>query len=70
MVDCTIIASTRTGGGPRGAGGPLAQRWCNWIQMAFYNGYKHHHGTKWQSLESPTGMCLDLYGPRCFRRSD
>lgn len=70
MIDCTIIASLRPGGGPIGAGGPLAERWSNWIQMAFYNGYKHHHGTKWQTLESPTGMCVDMYGPRSFRRSD
>ena len=38
--------------------------------MAFYNGWKHHHGTKWQSVESPIGICMDMFGPRSFKRCD
>ena len=42
----------------------------NFIQMAFYNGWKKHHGIKFQSIELPNGMCMHMFGPKSFRESD
>ena len=69
FIDCTVIQSCRPGSGPA-SGGVGAPRYNNYIQMAFYNGWKRHHGTKWQSIESPIGVCIDMFGPRSFRRCD
>ena len=38
--------------------------------MAFYNGWKHTHETKWQTVELPNGMCADMFGPFSFRHND
>jgi hypothetical protein len=64
--DDTVIATCRPGSGPTNDGG----RFDNFIQMAFYNGWKKHHGYKYQSLDLPNGMCADLYGPTSFRQND
>ena len=64
--DDTVIGTCRPGGGPTNDGG----RHCNFIQMSFYNGWKKHHGIKFQSLELPNGMCGHIYGPKSFRHSD
>lgn len=67
--DDTVIGCSRPGGGPskRGVNAP---RYNNFIQMAFYNGWKHSHGTKWQTLELPNGLCGDMHGPFSFRHND
>ena len=31
---------------------------------------KKHHGYKYQSVEPPNGMCIDMFGPKSFRQSD
>ena len=65
--DDTVIATCRPGSGPnRRTGG----RHCNYIQMAFYNGWKKHHGIKYQTIEFPNGMCGDMFGPCSFRHND
>ena len=64
--DDTVIATCRPGGGPAPDGG----RHDNFIQMAFYNGWKKHHGVKYQTLELPNCLVADMFGPRSFRRSD
>jgi hypothetical protein len=64
--DDTVIATCRPGSGPTIDGG----RHCNFIQMAFYNGWKKHHGYKYQTVELPNGMCADMFGPRSFRHND
>ena len=69
FIDCTVIASCRPGSGPADDG-ENAPRYNNFVQMAFYNGWKHYHGTKWQSVESPIGICTDMFGPRSFKRCD
>lgn len=69
FIDCTVIQSCRAGGGPIGSG-PLAPRWDEMIQRSVYNGWKKHHGTKFQTVEGPNGMCLHMYGPSSFRQSD
>ena len=67
--DCTVIACCRPGGGPS-TSGINAPRYNNFIQMAFYNGWKHMHGTKWLTVELPNGMCMDMHGPFSFRHND
>lgn len=69
FIDCTVIATCRPGGGPADAG-VNAPRFNTYIQMAVYNGWKKHHGVKFQAIEGPNGMCLHMYGPRSFRQSD
>lgn len=64
--DDTVIASCRPGSGPLKNGG----RKSNFIQMAFYNGWKKHHGFKFQTVELPNGMCMDMTRPFSFRRND
>lgn len=58
---------TRPGGGGPMPGQP---RFDLLLQEAFYNGWKHHHGIKWQLVELPVGMCMDLFGPKSFKRHD
>ncbi|KAJ1424236.1 hypothetical protein B484DRAFT_300796, partial [Ochromonadaceae sp. CCMP2298] len=68
FLDDTI---ERPGAGPSEVG-ENAQR-LNQLpttQAAYYNGYKHHHKTKFQTVELPNGMCSDLYGPKGFRHAD
>jgi len=64
--DDTVIATCRPASGPT----PNGERHDNYIQMAFYNGWKRHHGYKYQTLELPNGMCADMYGPTSFRHND
>ena len=37
---------------------------------AFYNGWIHDHGLKWQSVYLPCGMVIDIYGPVSIRHND
>jgi hypothetical protein len=60
FYDCTVIKCCRPG--DTGHTGITKQ--------SFYNGWKRHHGFKYQSLELPNGMCADLYGPMSFRNND
>jgi hypothetical protein len=64
--DDTVLATCRPGSGPAVDGG----RHDNFIQMAFYNGWKKHHGIKYQTVELPNGMCADMFGPCSFRHND
>jgi hypothetical protein len=47
FYDDTVLATSRPGSGPNKNG----LRKSNYIQMAFYNGWKKHHGIKFQTLE-------------------
>jgi hypothetical protein len=69
FVDDTVIKTTRPGGGPC-EDGPNAARYNTLIQMAFYSGFKKHHGIKFQTLELPNGLCMDAFGPCSFRQND
>eukprot|EP00601_Ochromonadales_sp_CCMP2298_P008527 CAMPEP_0173202072 /NCGR_PEP_ID=MMETSP1141-20130122/18734_1 /TAXON_ID=483371 /ORGANISM="non described non described, Strain CCMP2298" /LENGTH=356 /DNA_ID=CAMNT_0014127325 /DNA_START=83 /DNA_END=1150 /DNA_ORIENTATION=+ len=62
FIDDTVIHTTRVGGGPAEPGEDAA-RFNPIIQHSFYTGYKHMHGLKYQSIELPNGLCMDLYGP-------
>jgi hypothetical protein len=63
FIDCSVIATCRPGGGPM-EDGANAARWNNFIQMAWYNGWKKHHGIKYMSIELPIGFCMYLFGPK------
>ena len=39
-------------------------------QRDFYNGYKKFHSIKFQSVQGPNGLYLDIFGPIIGRRSD
>jgi hypothetical protein len=66
FYDDTVLATCRPGSGPNKDG----LRKSNYIQMAFYNGWKKHHVIKFQTLEFPNGMCGDIYSPRTFKAHD
>jgi len=66
FIDCVVSQTSRVGTGPDYNG----NRDMTDEQRAFYNGWKKHHGIKYQAVESPCGMCMDLYGPMSFRRHD
>ena len=66
FIDDTVLRISRPGGGPAEEG-VNAERYNNLIQQAFFNGYKACHGIKFQTVEGPNGMCLELYGPKSFR---
>ena len=69
FIDDNVSRTCRPGGGPMEEG-PDAPRYDNEIQAAFYNGWKKHHGIKWQCIELPNGYNFNMYGPVSFRRSD
>lgn len=69
FIDDKVIKICRPGAGPNEEG-ENAERNDNFMQMAFYNGWKKHHGIKYQSCELPNGLCMDLYGPVSFRHND
>ena len=52
FIDGTLRACSR----PKAVGGFDIQRQC-------YNGWKKKHAIKFQAVEGPNGMTLDLYGP-------
>jgi len=66
FIDCTQIATARPGGGPRSDGhrnNPL-------IQRAFYNGWKHNHGIKFQTIDLPNGMNFHVSDASSLRHND
>jgi hypothetical protein len=69
FVDCTVIQTSRPDAG-NAQPGPNAPRYNRFIQQAAFNGWKKFHGYKYQTLEAPNGLALDLWGPMTFRHSD
>ena len=69
FIDCQCISTDRFAGGPASAG-INAERYDPFYQRSFYNGWKSIHGLKYQTLESPLGLCVDLFGPISLRRHD
>ena len=66
FIDCTINVIERVGAGPDNR---LSEN-ANDEQRSYYSGYKKIHGLKFQSLDSPFGMTMDLRGPVSARRND
>ena len=69
MIDNTMIAMSRPGGGPT-TGGEQAPRVDKLVQQAWWTGWKKLHGMKWQTLDLPNGMNLDVWGPVSVRHND
>jgi hypothetical protein len=69
IIDNTITAMNRVGGGPS-AGGVMAPRLPNEVQQAWWTGWKKLHGIKWQTVDMPNGMNFDVWGPVSVRRND
>jgi hypothetical protein len=69
FIDNTMNACCRPGGVPtmEGEGAP---RWHNYIQQAWYNGWKKLHGLKWQTVDLPNGMNFHVWGPFSVRHND
>jgi hypothetical protein len=63
FIDCVVVRICRIGSGPKGNGGSNQIRDHTNIQQCAYNGYKHSHGIKFQSIEFPNGMCGFMFGP-------
>jgi hypothetical protein len=66
FIDCVQRRSCRPGGGP----GPFGSRNHNDIQRAFYNGWKKCWGLKFQTVDAPCGMTIDMFGPETLRHND
>ena len=69
FIDCTIIPTSRTGGGPMNQG-IFAQRYPYMVQEAFYNGWKKCHGIKKQSISLANGMAFQVSKGYSCRRHD
>jgi hypothetical protein len=69
FYDDTDIVSTRSAGGPTSCH-QNAPRRNPLIQRAFYNGYKHNHGIKYETVEAPNGMRMNMFGPISHRHND
>ena len=69
FIDCTIIGTSRPGGGPMEAG-PDAERFPGHVQRAFYNKWARKHGMKKQSCCLSNGMALHVGGGFSCRRHD
>jgi len=68
IIDNTMKATCRPGGNL--AGGEAAPRVPLAVQQAWYTGYKHLHGLKWQTVLLANGMTFNLWGPISCRKND
>ena len=55
FIDCTVYSSCRPGSGPT-TDGVNSPRYHPLIQRSYYNGWKSHHGLKWQTVGLPNGV--------------
>jgi hypothetical protein len=69
FIDNKCVSTCRPGGGPA-SDGVGAARNDPLLQRAFYNGWKHHHGLKWQTVDLPNGMNYHVWGPVSLRHND
>ena len=69
FIDCTIIGTSRPGGGPMEAG-PNAERFPGHVRRAFYNKWARKHGIKKQSCCLSNGMALHIGTGFSCRRHD
>jgi hypothetical protein len=69
FIDCNCLVTCRPGGGPV-TDGRNAGRNDPLIQRAFYNGWKKHHGYKFQTVDLPNGMNFNVWGPVSLRHND
>jgi hypothetical protein len=71
FIDCNGIHTSRVGSGPIVVNGENRRRHqAQLIQQAYYNGWCRAHGVKFESLDGPNGMTLNIYGPASIRHND
>jgi hypothetical protein len=69
FIDNVQVETCRPGGGPA-VPGQNAPRNDPLIQQAFYNGWKHNHGVKLQTVDLPNGLNYHAFGPVSLRHPD
>ena len=69
FIDCMIIASDRTGGGPM-TPGRFAERFPLLVQESFYSGWARVHGIKKQGMGMTNGMAFNVSKGYSCRRHD
>ena len=69
FIDCMIIASSRTGGGPM-TPGKFAERFPLLVQESFYSGWARVHGVKKQGMGMANGMAFNISKGYSCRRHD
>ena len=69
FIDCMIIASDRTGGGPM-TPGRVAERFPLLVQESFYSGWVCVHGIKKQGMGMANGMAFNVSKGYSCRRHD
>ena len=69
FIDCIIIPSSRTGGGPM-TPGKFAARFPYLVQEAFYSGWAKVHGIKKQAMGMANGMAFNIIKGYSCRRYD
>jgi hypothetical protein len=60
FIDCTVVATSRPGGGPVSDGVGSRRNPSN-IQRSFFNGWKHHHGVKLQTVYAMLCYVLSIF---------
>ena len=69
FIDCIIIPSSRTGGGPM-TPGKFAARFPYLVQEALYSGWAKVHGIKKQAMGLANGMAFNISKGYSCRRHD
>ena len=69
FIDCMIIASDRTGGGPM-TPGRFAERFPLLVQESFYSGWARVHDIKKQGMGMANGMAFNVSKGYSCRRHD
>lgn len=69
FIDCMIIPSSRTGGGPM-TPGRFAERFPLLVQESFYSGWARVHGIKKQGMGMANGMAFNVSKGYSARRHD
>ena len=69
FIDCIIIPSSRTAGGPM-TPGKFAERFPLLVQESFYSGWARVHGVKKQAMGMANGMSFNVSKGYSCRRHD
>lgn len=66
FIDDLVKEACRPGAGPNGR----RYEEMNALQRAYYSGWKCCHCVVWQTIDSPHGMVMDIFGPGAGRHND
>lgn len=70
LLDDTVRECHRPGAGPANRRLPFFYENATEVQRAFYNGWLHCHAVSWQTIDSPFGMVVNMWGPGAGRHND